>query len=35
MTSGSSILTRAPMTPKEVRRRYSKGLDLDCVLRKG
>jgi len=30
-----SFLTRAPMTPKEVSRRYSKGLDLDVVLRKG
>lgn len=30
-----SFLTRAPMTPREVSRRYSKGRDLDVVLRKG
>lgn len=30
-----SFLTRAPMTPKDVKRRYSKGRDLDVVLRKG
>jgi len=30
-----SFLTRAPITPKEVSRRYSKGLDLEVVLRKG
>jgi len=35
MTSEESFLTRAPMTPREVRRRYSKGRDLDVVLRKG
>ena len=35
MTSDESFLTRAPMTPKEVSRRYSKGLDLEVVLRKG
>lgn len=28
-------LTRAPMTPREVRRRYSKGRVLDVVFRKG
>jgi hypothetical protein len=28
-------LTRAPMTPREVRRRYSKGRVLEVVLRKG
>jgi len=30
-----SFLTNAPMTPSEVRRRYSKGRDFDVVLRKG
>lgn len=30
-----SFLTRAPMTPRDVRRRYSNGRDLDVVLRKG
>ena len=30
-----SFLTSAPMTPRDVRRRYSKGLDLDVVLRNG
>ena len=35
MTSVESFLTRAPMTPSEVRRRYSKGRDLEVVLRNG
>ena len=35
MTSEESFLTRAPMTPRLVRRRYSNGLDLEVVLRKG
>lgn len=35
MTSVSSILTKAPITPKEVSLRYSNGLPLDTVLRKG
>jgi len=35
MTSEESFLTRAPITPSEVRRRYSKGRDLEVVLRKG
>ncbi len=35
MTSDESFLTRAPITPREVSRRYSKGRDLDVVLRKG
>ena len=30
-----SFLTRAPITPKEVRRRYSNGLDLEVVFKKG
>ena len=30
-----SFLTRAPITPREVSRRYSNGLDLDVVLRNG
>jgi len=35
MTSEESFLTKAPMTPREVRRRYSNGRDLDVVLRNG
>jgi len=35
MTSEESFLTRAPMTPRDVRRRYSKGLDFEVVLRNG
>lgn len=35
ITSDESFLTRAPMTPSDVRRRYSKGRDFDVVLRKG
>lgn len=35
MTSEESFLTRAPMTPRDVSRRYSKGLDFDVVLRNG
>jgi len=35
MTSDESFLTKAPMTPKDVRRRYSKGLDLEVVFRNG
>jgi hypothetical protein len=35
MTSDESFFTRAPITPRDVRRKYSKGLDLDVVLRKG
>jgi len=35
MTSLESFLTRAPMTPRDVRRRYSKGRDLDVVFKKG
>jgi hypothetical protein len=35
MTSEESFLTSAPMTPSEVRRRYSNGRDFDVVLRKG
>ena len=35
MTSDESFFTKAPMTPNEVRRRYSKGLDLEVVFRKG
>lgn len=35
MTSDESFLTSAPMTPSEVRRRYSKGRDLDVVFRNG
>ena len=35
MTSEESFLTRAPMTPREVSRRYSKGLDLEVVFKNG
>jgi len=35
MTSVESFLTRAPMTPRDVKRRYSKGRDFDVVLRNG
>lgn len=35
MTSAESFFTKAPITPNDVRRRYSNGLDFDVVLRKG
>jgi len=35
ITSEESFLTRAPITPRDVNRKYSKGLDFDVVLRKG
>lgn len=35
MTSDESFLTKAPITPKDVRRRYSNGLDLEVVFKKG
>lgn len=35
ITSDESFLTRAPITPSDVRRRYSNGRDLEVVLRKG
>ena len=35
ITSLESFLTKAPMTPSDVRRRYSKGLDFEVVFRKG
>lgn len=35
ITSDESFLTRAPITPRLVSRRYSKGRDLEVVLRKG
>ena len=35
MTSDESFLTSAPITPSEVRRRYSNGRDFEVVLRKG
>lgn len=35
MTSVSSTLTRAPITPSDVRRRYSKLLPFETVFRKG
>src|ERR1700753_2461091 len=35
MTSELSFLTKAPMTPRDVRRRYSNGRDFEVVLRNG
>lgn len=35
MTSVESFFTRAPMTPRLVSRRYSKGRDFEVVFRKG
>lgn len=35
MTSELSFFTSAPMTPRDVSRRYSNGLDLEVVLRNG
>ena len=35
MTSVESFLTSAPITPSDVKRRYSKGRDFEVVLRKG
>lgn len=35
ITSEESFFTRAPMTPKDVSRRYSKGRDFDVVFRNG
>lgn len=35
ITSEESFFTKAPITPKEVRRRYSKGRDLEVVFKKG
>ena len=35
ITSLSSTFTRAPITPREVRRKYSKGLVLLTVFRNG
>jgi hypothetical protein len=35
MTSEESFFTSAPMTPSDVRRRYSKGRDLEVVFRNG
>jgi hypothetical protein len=35
ITSDESFFTRAPMTPREVRRRYSNGRDFEVVLRNG
>jgi hypothetical protein len=35
MTSVESFLTKAPMTPRDVRRRYSNGRDFEVVFRKG
>jgi hypothetical protein len=35
ITSEESFLTRAPITPRDVSRRYSKGLDLEVVFKNG
>jgi hypothetical protein len=35
IVGGESDFTSAPMTPREVRRRYSNGLDFDVVFKKG
>jgi hypothetical protein len=35
ITSDESFFTRAPMTPSDVRRRYSNGRDFEVVFRKG
>lgn len=35
ITSLESFLTKAPMTPSDVRRRYSKGLDFEVVFKNG
>jgi len=35
ITSEESFFTRAPMTPSDVRRRYSNGRDFEVVLRNG
>ena len=35
ITSEESFLTSAPITPREVRRRYSKGRDFEVVFKKG
>ena len=35
ITSVESFFTRAPITPSEVRRKYSNGRDFEVVLRNG
>lgn len=35
ITSLESFFTNAPITPSDVRRRYSNGRDLDVVFKKG
>ena len=35
MTSEESFFTKAPMTPREVKRRYSNGRDFEVVFRNG
>ena len=35
ITSLESFLTKAPITPREVRRKYSNGLDFDVVFKNG
>jgi hypothetical protein len=35
IVGGESDFTSAPMTPRDVRRRYSNGRDLEVVFKKG
>ena len=35
IVGGESDFTRAPMTPREVRRRYSNGRDFEVVFKNG
>ena len=35
MTSDESFFTKAPITPRDVKRRYSNGLDFEVVFRNG
>ena len=35
ITSVESFLTSAPITPRDVKRRYSNGRDFDVVFKKG
>lgn len=35
MTSDESFFTNAPITPKEVKRRYSNGRDFEVVFKNG
>jgi len=35
IVGGESDFTRAPMTPRDVRRKYSNGLDFEVVFKNG